>query len=60
MQLTVAVVYVVAEDDTPLLDLHLNQIAENTHVPYTIYAGVNRLLPQFQDVLTVRSEVRIC
>ena len=60
MQLAIAVVYVVAEDGAALLDLHLNQIAENTQVPYTIYAGANRLLPQFRDVLTARSEVRIC
>lgn len=60
MQLGIAAVYMVPEDGAPLLDLHLSQIEQHTEVPYTIYAGVNRLLPQFRDILAARPDVKIC
>lgn len=60
MQLSIAVVYMVPEDDAALLDLHLSQIEQHTQVPYTIYGSANRLLPQFREVLAARPEVKIC
>jgi hypothetical protein len=60
MKLGIVVVYLVAEDDGPLLELHLDQIKKHTFVPYTIYAGTNRLLPKFAARLRERPEVKIC
>jgi hypothetical protein len=60
VQLAIAVVYLVHDDDGPLLDLHLSQIERNTTVPYRIYAAVKRLQPQFRQLLAARSEVEIC
>jgi hypothetical protein len=48
-----------ARDET-LLDLHLNQIERHTKVPYTIYATVNRLLPQFRPKMEHHPKVKIC
>lgn len=60
MKLGIVVVYMVSEDNGSLLDLHLGQIEKNTQVPYTIYASVNRLLPQFRRVLENNPRVKIC
>ena len=60
MKLGIAVVYMVSERNEPLLDLQLSQIDENTNVPYTIYAAVNDLLPQFRRKLEQNSNVKIC
>ncbi len=58
--LAIAVVYLIHGEDGPLLDLHLSQIERNTTVPYRIYAAVNRLQPQFRQLLGARPEVEIC
>jgi hypothetical protein len=60
MKLGIIAVYLLAEDDDKLLDLHLDQIRRHTSAPYTIYAGANRLLPKFIARLQERPEVRIC
>ena len=60
MKLGIAVVYLVAEEDERLLDLHLSQIEDCTRVPYRVYASVNRLLPRFRSRLEQRSFVQLC
>lgn len=60
IELAIAVVYLVHDDDGPLLELHLSQIQRNTTVPYRIYAAVNRLQPKFCDLLAARPDARIC
>lgn len=60
MKLGIAVVYMVSERNERLLDLHLSQIEKNTTIPYTIYACVNRLLPQFVAKLEQNPRVKIC
>ena len=60
MKLGIAVVYMVSERNERLLDLHLSQIEKNTTIPYTIYACVNRLLPQFLAKLEQNPRVKIC
>lgn len=52
--------YVVNERDGKLLDLHLDQIERHTKVPYTIYATVNVLLPQFRVKMERHQKVKIC
>ena len=51
MKLGIIVVYLVDEDNEKLLELHLKKIKENTTSPYTVYAGINMLLPQFVNKL---------
>ncbi len=60
MKLGIAVVYMVSERNERLLELHLSQIEKNTTLPYTIYAAVNRLLPQFREKLEAHRKVKIC
>jgi hypothetical protein len=60
MKLGIVVVYLVSERNEPLLDLHLSQIEKNTVVPYTIYAGANRLLPRFRAKLEQHPTIKIC
>ena len=60
MKLGIAVVYMVSERNERLLDLHLSQIEKNTTIPYTIYACVNHLLPQFLPKLEQNPRVTIC
>ena len=60
MKLAIVVVYLVGEDDGPLLDLHLNQIRKCTKVPYQIYGSANRLLPRFREQLESDPNVRVC
>jgi len=60
MKLGIVVVYLFSEECAPLLDLHLRHIERHTGVPYTIYAGVNRLAPHFRDALAGHPGVRIC
>jgi len=60
MKLAIVVVYLVGEDDGPLLDLHLSQIRNCTKVPYEIYASANRLLPRFRERLDSDPNVRVC
>jgi hypothetical protein len=58
-KLGIVVVYLVAEEDGDLLDLHLRQIEKNTRSPYIIYGTANRLLPQFRERLAQHPQVRI-
>ncbi len=51
MKLGIIVVYLVDEDNEKLLELHLEKIKENTTSPYTVYAGINMLLPKFVNKL---------
>lgn len=60
MKLGIVVVYLVADEDEKLLDLHLRQIHKHTTAPYVIYAGVNRLSEKFRARLRQHPEVRIC
>ncbi len=60
MKLGIVVIYLVSEENGPLLDLHLRQIAKNTSVPYTIYASVNRLQPRFRSILEKHHHIKIC
>jgi hypothetical protein len=60
MSLGIAVVYLVSERNEKLLDLHLRQIERYTEAPYTIYAGVNGLLPRFREKLETNPHVKIC
>ena len=60
MHLGIVVVYKVKEENGALLDLHLNQIGLMTNVPYTIYAGVHNLQPEFRRRLEVESNLKIC
>ena len=60
MKLGILVVYLVAEDDERLLEIHLSQIEKNTSVPYCIYASANRLLPHLRGKLERLPQVKIC
>lgn len=60
MKLGIVVVYLVAEEDERLLDLHLYQIEKCTQVPYEIYASCERLSPELQEKLEQHPKVRIC
>jgi hypothetical protein len=60
MKLGILVVYLVAEDDAQLLEIHLSQIEKNTTVPYRIYAAANRLLPRFRERIERLPFVKIC
>ena len=60
MKLGIVVVYLVAEDDEPLLDLHLAQIARCTQAPHRIYASANRLLPRFRQKIERVPCIQIC
>jgi hypothetical protein len=60
MKLGIVVVYLVAEEDERLLDLHLSQIEKNTSVPFRIYAAANRLLPRFREKIESLPYVSIC
>jgi len=60
MVLGIAVVYLFDSGTEWLLDLHLQQIEQNTTVPFTIYAGVNRLAAPDVRRLQASPRVRIC
>ncbi len=60
MKLGIVVVYLFGEESAPLLALHLRHIEQHTGVPYTIYAGVNRLSSRFREALACHPGVRIC
>lgn len=59
MNLGIVVVYMLREENAPLLDLHLRMIERHTTVPWTIYAGVNRLDERFVDTLRRHPRVEI-
>jgi len=59
MKLAICCVYLLDDEDGPLLDLHLRWIERFTSVPYVVYGSVDRLLPQFREVLGARSDVRV-
>lgn len=59
MKLGILVVYLVPENDAPLLDLHLAQIQKHTDIPFTIYAGAQRLDPKLRNELALRPHVKI-
>ena len=50
-KLGILVVYLVSEDSEKLLELHLDKIKGNTTSPFTVYAGINMLHPQFVNKL---------
>lgn len=58
MSLAIVVVYIVSPENQGLLDLHLRQIEKCTTAPFTIYAGVNRLLPAYRRKLEKRANVK--
>lgn len=58
MKLAIVVVYMVADEHAPLLDLHLGRIERHTSLPYTIYGSVNRLQPKFRERLSRDRHVR--
>ena len=60
MKLGILVVYLVAEDDEPLLQIHLSQIEKTTSVPFRIYAAANRLEPRFREQIEKLPYVSIC
>jgi hypothetical protein len=60
MRLGILVVYLVAEDNEQLLEIHLSQIEKNTRVPFCIYAAANRLLPRFRERIDRLPHVKIC
>lgn len=60
MKLGILVVYLVAEEDERLLDIHLSQIEKTTSVPFRIYAAANRLLPRFRAKIEGLPFVSIC
>jgi hypothetical protein len=58
-RLAIAVVYhLTSDDDLPLLELHLGQIARHTSVPYTIHAATNRASDAAREMLRSHREVR--
>lgn len=59
MKLAILVVYMVSPENEKLMDLHLEYIDKYT-ADYTIYATVNKLLPQFQEKLNSHPRVKIC
>jgi hypothetical protein len=60
MKLGILVVYLVAEEDDRLLEMHLSHLEKNTTVPFRIYAAANRLLPRFREKLESLPYVSIC
>ena len=60
MKLGILVVYLVAEEDERLLEIHLSQIEKTTSVPFRIYAAANRLLPHFREKIERLPYVSIC
>jgi len=60
MKLGIVVVYLVAEEDEALLDLHLSQIDKCTQAPHCTYASANRLLPRFRARIEQFPHIRIC
>lgn len=60
MKLGLIVVYMVSEDNKKLLDIHLEKIKQNTTVPFTLYAGINILIPKFKSILEECRFVKIC
>ena len=60
MKLGILVVYLVAEEDERLLDIHLSRIEKTTSVPFRIYAAANRLLPRFREKIEKLPYVSIC
>lgn len=60
MKLAILVVYLVAEDDEPLLQIHLSQIEKTTDVPFRIYAAANRLEPRFREQIEKLPYISIC
>jgi hypothetical protein len=60
MKLGILVVYLVAESDERLLEIHLSQIEKTTSVPFRIYAAANRLLPRFREKIERLPYVSIC
>ncbi|MGA2211811.1 MAG: hypothetical protein ABSH31_00945 [Bryobacteraceae bacterium] len=60
MKLGILVVYLVAEEDERLLDIHLSQIEKTTSVPFRIYAAANRLQPRFREKIESLPYLSIC
>jgi len=60
MKLGMLVVYLVAEEDERLLEIHLSQIEKTTSVPFRIYAAANRLEPRFREQIEKQPYVSIC
>lgn len=60
MKLAIIAVYMLKKENQSLLDLHLRQIRRYTTVPYTIYASVNKLLPELRASLECQSDIKIC
>jgi hypothetical protein len=60
MKLGIVVVYLVAEEDERLLEIHLSQIEKTTSVPFRIYAAANRLSPRLREKIESLPCVSIC
>lgn len=59
MNLAIVVVYMLRDENAPLLDLHLRYIERHTTVPWTIHAGTTRLDAKYRRVLERHPNVRV-
>lgn len=57
--LAILVVYFLRDDDLGLLELHLNRIAQHTHVPYTLLASAQRVTPAARALIRAQPNVRL-
>ncbi len=59
--LAILVVYYLKDNsDLPLLELHLQRIAQHTHVPYTLFAVANRVSPEAREIIRAQPHVVEC
>lgn len=59
LRLGIVVVYVVPEESSRLLEIHLERIARHASLPYTIHGCAPRILPRDRALLESGPEVRL-